>query len=1146
LFAGGIPQLSGDSSRVWPYEDSLEGNPDQYDNYYIFSLEDPGTTIQGLEKWISVNRNFNTTGIENEASANTRIVWERPQDTDSEVSIVETSCPRCGHQRSGDGRNVIEPLRTTGTQAFGTLIEHAFRLQNPRFGIRTNTENAELGDEKFDWFKSQQTSLSVRRPTNNPNQGRKALAFSDNRQNAARLAGDLKFLHYRDVFRQLLMLALENSQERPIRVSDLSKKVMDLCIERGIDPTFGEIDNFWLRLDTDPSDMSKKAEEYLDTYLRREIADRRVGVEALGLARWVIPQLLSDRVPPLAPFNGNQTVGLLNAVLRLLASENVILPRSLDPEDWPKELVESYYRKVIIIPPNQDSHSFLWRVPEGARRGNNRLTRYLITVLRTGGHSIEVLPTLMEQLWKEYFLNKIARNVAGNRAGYGIPITQFALDVMPDQVYICQACKYISADSVHNICLRCHQTCTVVSMTEVRQMENNYYRKLSDFSLDQGRPDPFPLRVLEHTAQISVDKAAQREQHFQDQFVSDKEDPVQHGVDILSVTTTMEMGIDIGDLTVVGLHNTPPTVANYQQRAGRAGRRSDGIAEVLTFARHRSHDQYYYDRIAEIVTGKVRIPSLHLANPVIARRHLNALVLQKFFEKINFGIGSTNLFEAFGSVDALLENGEQRIKELRVFVQDRQTREKLISAASRILAAGGFSNDIVGAWLDGLVDRVRETASESTSSPSLLQVLIEKGELPRYAFPVDVVAFWTMPPSRWNSGTEVQRDLAIALSEYAPGGEIIIDGMIYLSKGLFAPFDDNPSYDFSGWYFECQHCHHIRFVTRTVSPNRPDWVACEMCSTAIDNSSPYRIMPAIEPPGFRSEWKRSERRYRGGGQERAGYASPATLAPGEGAEMGRVGNDGRLHIHQRSGDLYVLNRGQDWQAPGFYICSSCGTHLDTVADAHTNPLSGKTCRPSRFVEKAVLLHHFKTDVALFGVNLPPNMNAYPAVASGRAVWLSLGTAIRQGAAAYLQIDPDELNMGIRPWREPTTARILAEVFLYDTLPNGAGYALEVSQNIDDILQTAIELVNSCQTPCESACYRCILEYGNQRIHALLDRHLAFDILNFVLNGVEPRLSLQRQQQSLSRLEVFTQGSDYKERSGLTNYRFTPFMSLPYY
>src|SRR5690606_22578322 len=157
---------------------------------------------------------------------------------------------------------------------------------------------------------------------------------------------------------------------------------------------------------------------------------------------------------------------------------------------------------------------------------------------------------------------------------------------------------------------------------EVYTRRNDYYRRLAMFTQgEQDFPDPFPLRVKEHTAQISSSKAADRERWFQDQYLPD-EDALEVGVDILSVTATMEMGIDIGDLSFVGLHNTPPTVANYQQRAGRAGRRSDGIAEVITFSRHRSHDQYYYQRVADIVTGAVRIPTLHLGNRVIAQRHV--------------------------------------------------------------------------------------------------------------------------------------------------------------------------------------------------------------------------------------------------------------------------------------------------------------------------------------------------------------------------------------------------------------------------------------------------------------------------------------------------------------------------------------------
>jgi hypothetical protein len=356
LIGGGIEESNSNSRRIWPYEENFEGGYAQYNQYTVFALEDPGSTSRGHQEWAETIRNIKTSAIENSLSDMNRIVWEPIHDTNGSP-MISSSCPRCGQRSSG--RTAIEPFRTTGSQAFSSVIEHAFRVQKPRFNPDIFQEKAEEPD--FDWFTPQDTKATSQRPNFNPNLGRKALLFSDSRQNAARLSGDIRFFHFRDLFRQLLLLVLSNSDEtQPIPVSKLVENLIIESISRGIDPTFGEVDHFWRKWDANRDEGRRLAEMYIDTYIRREIADRQVGVEALGLARWVIPQVEIERIPALDPFDKAETFSLLNAILRILAGENVILPRSLDPEDWPNELVAKYYRKVITPKNNPIPGSFIW------------------------------------------------------------------------------------------------------------------------------------------------------------------------------------------------------------------------------------------------------------------------------------------------------------------------------------------------------------------------------------------------------------------------------------------------------------------------------------------------------------------------------------------------------------------------------------------------------------------------------------------------------------------------------------------------------------------------------------------------------------------------------------------------------------------
>jgi len=149
---------------------------------------------------------------------------------------------------------------------------------------------------------------------------------------------------------------------------------------------------------------------------------------------------------------------------------------------------------------------------------------------------------------------------------------------------------------------------------------------------------PLALIAAEHTAQIGAAQVheiySRSEEHellFQDVALDpDERGRARPAIDVLSCTTTMEVGIDIGSLSGVALRNMPPARANYQQRAGRAGRRGNAIATVLALAGADSHDEHYFAHPADLISGKVQDPTLSLDNEDISRRHVTAYLFQRY------------------------------------------------------------------------------------------------------------------------------------------------------------------------------------------------------------------------------------------------------------------------------------------------------------------------------------------------------------------------------------------------------------------------------------------------------------------------------------------------------------------------------------
>ena len=174
--------------------------------------------------------------------------------------------------------------------------------------------------------------------------------------------------------------------------------------------------------------------------------------------------------------------------------------------------------------------------------------------------------------------------------------------------------------------------CTYCTGTDLEERDptetTDYYRYLAT----QLVP-PFRFHVEELTGQTDREDGRRRQARFQDIFL-EEEIPVVDGIDMLSVTTTMEAGVDIGSLSSVVMSNMPPMRFNYQQRVGRAGRRGNPISYSLTICRGRSHDDFYFAHPDRITNDPPPQPYLSLDRPEIGRRVLAAWVLNEAFRAI--------------------------------------------------------------------------------------------------------------------------------------------------------------------------------------------------------------------------------------------------------------------------------------------------------------------------------------------------------------------------------------------------------------------------------------------------------------------------------------------------------------------------------
>ncbi|MCA0012899.1 DEAD/DEAH box helicase [Mesorhizobium sp. B292B1B] len=1017
-----------------------------------------------------------------------------------------------------------------------------------------------------------------------PNGGRKVLLFSDGRQKAARLARDIPREVEQDIFRQVLALAtriLREAGREPRPERGLYIAVLKVLSDSNL-PIFDGKDAQAIE-----DQVRRLQKDYADQPIEELLTEFDPGPPPSRYTIALLKQLCGryysltgTTVGCLLPAQRALTK-LVAAIAPLLSSLTVADMSGLAAA-WLIHVADSYAFDHTVEPNVRGKAAGRWRGSWGSSGGFPKAIRpAFATALLT---DLTTLGLIEKELADQLGLTDATGAIFIDPAKVAVHID---LDMT---WYQCADCTALLPVTVHRHCAACGSaSCEPItpSQSEYVRARKGFWRAPVERVLT-GSARLRSISVEEHTAQLSNRDNArvhatteQFELRFKDVRIAKTDKPI----DVLSCTTTMEVGVDIGSLVAVGLRNVPPQRENYQQRAGRAGRRGSSLSTVLTYAQNGPHDGYYYNHPKQIVAGDPRNPDVKIDNPKIARRHIAAYLFQTFFHnymdhhEVTVGAGSSALFRALGKAtdfflgepmsgldiasfdawvrqDLLAPTGRLRPLIRNWLPNDLRVAPQTIDAwigdeAEELLATlDGFRAELAAAIGDGKsVGEGGENAAESSEAEDersereaiadqeLLEFLFAKGLLPSYAFPTDLSSFLVERLVQRNNEWKMevverpQQSIGKALSEYAPGRLIVINKETYRSGGVVAntlPDVENRAEAIFDERRTLVHCENCSFVADLDDPLQGG-AHCPVCSGDLRRT--HMVVPQVFLPEDGRALKEDDR------EQDITYATAAQFPVPVGKDdLPSLRTIGRnlTCVVTTDRQLVTVNKGQETSdgRGGFWICNQCGrASVDEPPHAPHNrpykieysygkPRPGQLCSGS--YENVFLGHVFSTDLLLLRINLKQPL----ITDTGEPLQLriledalySVAEGLRLAASRHRQIDldPSEFGAGFRvvPNRDDQT--LLLDVYLYDTLSGGAGYADLAARNIEEILQQTLALLELCPSHCETSCESCLRHYHNQYLKDRLDRYLGAELLRYALDGTLPEEKTPEAQANLLR------------------------------